>query len=474
LLVARIKKKVNTGDFTYTEDQIKCIAAITEFLRDSARRIFQLTGRPGVGKTEVLKYFGGNGVVYLTPTHKAKHVLSERVKGLVMTIHRFLGISMEYDKEGRLINITNDHSIEKNMEDVNVLILDEASMVPFNLYEALVDNCYIYNVKLITSGDRHQLPPVVAKRRSEMNECELADEPPFYHYLPIDFELKVNVRNDNTEYNALLDSIRDALDANDYSFTTYAKIKDLMCSTACVNISERPVNNVSYMRETLHTIVDAFWSNDGGDEVVMLAHRTNPTKIDTVSLLNKVIREFKFGENPARFNEGERLLFTNYYEGHDGFNTVKYNTCDKIVVNDLRVESVKYHTRTFDVYVMTDIQRGVNLRYPKTDKDLELFKESALELRAIVKRKIKHMTDSVMISAEWRKFFRERDSVKAPIDYSYALSIHKSQGSSYGLIYTYISDFVWMANHKNTQHKKQFYRLLYVALSRSKTNSIVF
>ena len=127
-------------------------------------RFSVLTGRAGTGKTSVIKVFlngleqieGRKPVLLLAPTGKARVRLSVITERPTYTIHQFL-LSL-----GWLIPETFGLRFEGgNKEGAPVVIIDEASMIPMDLLGVLFRALDLNQVRrLIFVGDPNQLPPI--------------------------------------------------------------------------------------------------------------------------------------------------------------------------------------------------------------------------------------------------------------------------------------------------------------------------
>lgn len=123
-------------------------------------RVAVLTGGPGTGKTQTMRALvellrtAGRPVRLCAPTGKAARRLAEATGADATTIHRLLGF---VPGEGF------GHDQDEPLEDVAMLVVDEASMLPLDLALALV-RAVGPETHLLLVGDVDQLAPVGAGR----------------------------------------------------------------------------------------------------------------------------------------------------------------------------------------------------------------------------------------------------------------------------------------------------------------------
>lgn len=157
-LPALIEEMEKINKIKYNEQQKK---AITKALEDN---LLVITGGPGTGKTTIIKaitelyqhinkisnYKVTEKLALLAPTGRASKRMSESTNLPASTIHRFLKWNKELDEF--MIN-------ENNKSDVELVIVDEVSMIDINLFNSLMKGLKS-NVKMILVGDYNQLPSV--------------------------------------------------------------------------------------------------------------------------------------------------------------------------------------------------------------------------------------------------------------------------------------------------------------------------
>lgn len=154
----RINELEELSNIKYNNDQLDAIkkAILKNFL--------VITGGPGTGKTTIIKAIVdlyqniynldikdlNEKVALLAPTGRASKRISESTNLPAMTIHRFLKWNKETDKFA--IN-------EYNKSEVELVIVDEASMIDISLFNHLLNGIKV-NTAIVMVGDSNQLPSV--------------------------------------------------------------------------------------------------------------------------------------------------------------------------------------------------------------------------------------------------------------------------------------------------------------------------
>ena len=162
LAKAMIRPVPITGDVSKIISQAERACGIT--LADMQREAVEMavtnniaiiTGGPGTGKTTVVKVifavyqriFGGS-VAFAAPTGRASRRLAESVDAEAATLHKTLGL-------------TENSEDANNLVEVDLLVVDETSMMDMSLAYQLFKNLNP-STKLLLVGDDNQLPSVGA------------------------------------------------------------------------------------------------------------------------------------------------------------------------------------------------------------------------------------------------------------------------------------------------------------------------
>lgn len=136
--------------------------AVLECIRNG---VFILSGGPGTGKTTtinmIIRYFEAEGLdIFLAaPTGRAAKRMTEATGFEARTVHRMLELNSALSDEA-----TKRVSFERNEEnplEADVVIIDEMSMVDIRLFQALL-KAVAPGTRLVLVGDVNQLPSVGA------------------------------------------------------------------------------------------------------------------------------------------------------------------------------------------------------------------------------------------------------------------------------------------------------------------------
>lgn len=156
------KNKDNTV-YNFTDDQINAIGGIIDFIAapfDPTKYILGLIGAGGTGKTFVTNYFINkcryslSVIKCASSTHKACRVFSEAINGKeVSTIQSVFGLRLDMRLEDFDPKRPQFNPMAKTkLDNIKLLIIDEASMIPAGLVTFICNKCKELEIKVIFIG----------------------------------------------------------------------------------------------------------------------------------------------------------------------------------------------------------------------------------------------------------------------------------------------------------------------------------
>lgn len=361
-----------------------------------------IQGSAGVGKTylaqKLIEYFlttrkfyqksrWVREAVYITaPTNKALSILQSKVPESpnieFKTIHSALKLRRDINPKTGKVRFIPSHSEKGRPFDGCVLsVSDECSMLNSELADYLDD----YNFPLLFLGDQKQLNPV----------GELSS-PIFTRGYPV-VELTEIVRQ--AEGNPIIELSRNL---------------DLI-KTRTDNL----IDGKGYLFENdKNKLVEYLAEVNGTDELKYLAY-TNPE----VNAMNERVRRRLYGDNPAKIELGETLVF----DAPKG---------DIYTNKEVKVESLKIITEP--VLIPTAYSKYSD-SYPDATDKIKMKVYRINDEFNIVHEHSQYMYNTILAalvhncskySWNWKgKFFFEEQF--AQTKYNHAITVHKSQGSTY-------------------------------------------
>ncbi len=154
-------------DIVLNEQQKDVISQIDDFINNPNEFAMTISGWAGTGKTTLMeivnrRYWMSHTVHFAATTHKAAGVLKEKVGKKVFTVNSLFGIMIETDMEGETYDVSKkarklaDDKVKPN----SIIIIDEASMLSIQNYIDVVLKAKERKCKIIFIGDSAQLSPV--------------------------------------------------------------------------------------------------------------------------------------------------------------------------------------------------------------------------------------------------------------------------------------------------------------------------
>lgn len=410
-----------------------------------------IKGNAGVGKTFIIDYilkpfFQRKKTILITaPTHKAVSVIKSKINidskdkdDYFSTLHSALKLRRKVNnRTGEVTFTPNFDKRYPPLAGVDYLVIDEASMVSKSLLNYI--DKYAKDCKIIFLGDDKQINPVNEK------------ESPVFHQGYPEVELIEIIRQGNG--NPIIDLSRD-LD----------KINSL--EENLVEDTERGQAYVGYTYTVdTNRIIKALAEANGTDEIKYLAWTNRE-----VNSMNKAVREEVYG-NPNKIEVGEALIFNAPYG--EEFHTNQEIRVDTLDVGTFTVPYIAEHNKrtgalatkeaVLKLYrinpnpnfkVDSNLPPGVLVIHEDSEKD---FKDLMTFLESQCRG----------YRLPWTEFYNFKEKF-ADMKYNHAITIHKSQGSTYNKAIINIED----VNKNRESFEKE--RLLYTAVTRASNFLILY
>lgn len=406
-----------------------------------------LSGAAGTGKTytlsEITQYAEQKRmrVIITGPTHKSVHVLKRTVQNNYhgveapfCTIHSALGMR-EYIETDGSISFKSDPKLGYPAEGFDLIIVDEASMLDDRIFEELV-NLSEKGKKILFVGDPYQIPPVAHKYSQ-----------PFLPEAQEKYGIGVSVLNE---------IIRQVQGSPIVSYATI--IRADIGKRFQIFDSQEVKSELGQLfifkkaNSRLLEVLPLFKTKEyqeNIDYVKVIAWRNA-----TVDNYNKMIREYIFGENLPKIMVGDRLVMDAPMQQD---RKIMISTNEEVEVTSVYIEtevlsddySLKYYrarVRVFNKELFNEyILRIIH-------EDSEATFEKILEMQRNLAKS--YVPGSWQAKSAWTDFYEFYNSY-ARVKYSYCITGHKSQSSTYHTAYVLAWDI--MANWTVLERNKILY-----------------
>lgn len=470
------------NQIVFTKGQERAVNDILEFLAlpfDKKHYIVGLTGAGGVGKTFVIRYiiancsYSDSVIGCCSTTHKACRVFAEALGGKrkVFTIQSTFGFRMDLKLED--FNPNRPQFAPKatpKIDDIRVLIIDEASMLPAGLVTYIRDVCLEKEIKIIFIGDTDQLPPVNQKKSIAFNICSKI------------YPLTEIVRQGATNpILGLLDMLRYDIENNTNRFLQYI--------TTHIGVSNVNENGEGYTICSQSVFTEAVINRFTNPE-----YKKNIDMYRIIAYTNEIVQNWnKFVRNIIISDADKNILTRNdlimsYQTIVDDYLSIVINNSEEYIINDIvnyvdnqykfkgfnvRFQAIHGGKITTPMFVLDDTDRYTKLKYHDVVSEMiKDAKSASIGTRSNkwkkyfdFKRKYLLLSD---IKDVFGKVLYQRD-----LDYGFAITSHKAQGSTYNCVFVDCMDMIYSKTGVPYSDRAEMLRRLYVACSRARTELIL-
>lgn len=436
-------------------DQENAFEELKKFYADPNRQVIVIVGPGGSGKTaSVVKFLQqfyqmAYPICLTAPTNKAVGVLSSfsRDVGKFMptsTIFKLLGLVVGADGEEK----TTFSAHEGNLDRFKTVVVDEGSMASHLLCNKLQDKLdESPAVKVIVMMDKCQLPPV-NERQSYIYDMGKV------------VELSIDMRSGNGPLlqakRAVRDIVLERLKGNNDKNLQYQFKTDLDENESGTHFLAGRA-----FEEAMLDMFDTEQYKADPNFVRVLAW-TNKE----VDRLNRLIRSRIYGKGCEAYVEGERICILTPVRDED--DEPIFETDEEVEIVSLEVASYTDYTdqdatddsrRTYKVF------RAELKKASGTIKKVQLLHPDSLRK---FNRRLEFIANHCRNKKRpWSQFWAAKDDMFVNARPAHALTVHKSQGQTFGCTFVNMKDV--MRNHNPLERAQ----LVYVATSRPTTDLVV-
>ena len=425
------------GSPSLTEDQQAAILKMKQFIQTPRQKYFRLTGYAGTGKSylivQLMKWLLNQRINFVagSPTNKAvknlkKLAAEANVSVEAHTVAQLLGQQPELNEAtGKEEFITQGTD---SIGGYEVALIDEFSMISKSNFKDINQAVWHTDTKIIFVGDEAQLPPVgesepvIAQSEYIQHEATLSS---IVRYDGDIARVAEEIRSDRT-FNKRL-----------YPFQTTPD-KTITC-----------LNRFDWLKTAIAIFKsDSYIENP--DHVRFLVWRNK-----TAASLNDYVRSQLWGDNVPDYVPGDRLIAKIPVfrrdpgaKGKNKWRIVMNNSEECEVIGDAILKTSK-PTKWKYWLVPAETDDGLKL-------DLRILTPQSEQLR-------QERMQALRETKRWKQYY---DTLKSfdNLPYAYAMTTHKTQGSSINYIFPDIADM---------RPCPDLQKILYTALTRARIQAFI-
>lgn len=465
----------------FTKCQEEAIDGIIEFIAkefNDADYIIGLNGAGGTGKTFITNYiirhckYSDSLIKCTSPTHKACRVLSDALNGKkVDTIQSTFGFRLDLNLEDfDPANPQFNPKATPKLDDVKLLIVDESSMLNAKLVTYICNKCKELKIKLLFIGDGSQLAPVKEAKSIAFARCNKvytlnqivrqAAANPITHLLEL---LRYDIANRTYRFLQYVGTHVNVMNYNavgeGYSILGPDDFKKSIDNSFS---NEAYTNNIDMYRIIAYTNTKvATWNNYIRNNIIKDSDKAIITKHDLIMSYETIVDEFldTILNNSEEYIVNDIVNFTDQKYGFKGFL--------------IRFQLIHGGKITKPLFIINHKDKfTINMYHKVLTELIDIAKKSTGGTRTSKWKdyyafKRKYLLAANIINAQGTIVY-SRD-----LDYGFAITAHKSQGSTYDNVYVDVNDMIYDKHGDAYNDSVDMLRRLYVACSRARKELIL-
>ena len=474
--VTTVRSTGKSGGITYNKEQQSAIVNAVSFLKTNTdpTQYYVIEGKAGTGKTtiakEILKEFEDEQIYVAAVSHKAKCVIKssfgDDTRGKkFFSIAGLLGMKGINDNDTQTTKFQVGLKVPLLDNPPALLVIDEASMITEDVLKKIIDinSSLSRPFQMLFLGDIGQIQPI----RDEQSE--------FYRTHKDLLNKKSDIFNSKHK-SKLITRVRQG-EANpilpyaDYFWENSQKENPELNPTQHIVRNNQITDKGSLLfsnseSEVLNSVIKAVKN-------AVEKGLTNHVKIVTYHVnekteLNQKIHEALFGKD-SDYSKGDMLILNSPYDLPDVNATMENSSEIQIKsIQDEDTDEFGVHTLYLETngtaYTRTGNEQKDCVIQVVSRNDIGLYNQKLQELASYAKRQ----TNRALKKQAWSDFWEYKGRY-ADVDFGYAITAHKSQGSTYDIVVVDEKDIMGTTATSN-QEKSE---LIYTALTRPRKTAIV-
>lgn len=474
--VTTVRSTGKSGGITYNKEQQSAIVNAVSFLKTNTdpTQYYVIEGKAGTGKTtiakEILKEFEDEQIYVAAVSHKAKGVIKssfgDDTRGKkFFSIAGLLGMKGINDNDTQTTKFQVGLKVPLLDNPPALLVIDEASMITEDVLKKIINinSSLSRPFQMLFLGDIGQIQPI----RDEQSE--------FYRTHKDLLNKKSDIFNSKHK-SKLITRVRQG-EANpilpyaDYFWENSQKENPELNPTQHIVRNNQITDKGSLLfsnseGEVLNSVIKAVKN-------AVEKGLTNHVKIVTYHVnekteLNQKIHEALFGKD-SDYSKGDMLILNSPYDLPDVNATMENSSEIQIKsIQDEDTDEFGVHTLYLETngtaYTRTGNEQKDCVIQVVSRNDIGLYNQKLQELASYAKRQ----TNRALKKQAWGDFWEYKGRY-ADVDFGYAITAHKSQGSTYDIVVVDEKDIMGTTATSN-QEKSE---LIYTALTRPRKTAIV-
>lgn len=474
--VTTVRSTGKSGGITYNKEQQSAIINAVSFLKTNTdpTQYYVIEGKAGTGKTtiakEILKEFEDEQIYVAAVSHKAKGVIKnsfgDDTRGKkFFSIASLIGLKGINDNDTQTTKFQVGTKVPLLDNPPALLVIDEASMITEDVLKKIIDinSSLSRPFQMLFLGDIGQIQPI----RDEQSE--------FYRTHKDLLNKKSDIFNSKHK-SKLITRVRQG-EANpilpyaDYFWENSQKENPELNPTQHIVRNNQITDKGSLLfsnseAEVLSSVIKAVKN-------AVEKGLTNHVKIVTYHVnekteLNQKIHEALFGKD-SDYSNGDMLIFNAQYDLPETKGVIENSAEIQIKdIDDTDVDEYGIHTLYLETTGTAYSATGQEIKdctiQVVSRQDIGKYNQKLAELASVAKRQ----TNRALKKQAWKEFWEYKGRY-ADVDFGYAITAHKSQGSTYDIVVVDEKDIMGTTATSN-QEKSE---LIYTALTRPRKTAIV-